>query len=465
MGELIMNRKSHNEMYLQSLKERNGFRARYVSELVTYSKIIDGIINLIESPCGTGKTTFFIDEVVKKAKNKERILYLVDTSVLEESLLNKYEEFLKPYTPSVKETMNYNLEQLPEHGFGAQIKEEVKKDNRAICMTYAKFASILSNSSDDSFLNNIKFLCCDEVHNLAKYIGYDLQLGAKKEETKLYKALEKIVCATDKGIFKTLFMTATPFRITKLLKDSFNYRCHKIVAENELRGFLFNSQKVYTNIDNILNELRKTDLCEDKKILMYVETIKKSLEVREKLELNGFNVACLWSINNERKMDNLSRKVRDHIVENEEIPQYVDVVIINAAYETGYNIFDKENMAQTVIVHSRNSEVITQVRGRIRHDIEKLVTLNQSGSIETIKRDGSVVELCPTKIEKFVGIPLTKEKKDELVLELNLINNNGRQMKWPAIKKLLVESGFKIDNGTTRINGKQVRFDIIEQNN
>lgn len=95
---------------------------------------------------------------------------------------------------------------------------------------------------------------------------------------------------------------------------------------------------------------------------MYVDTIKKSLEVREKLELNGFNVACLWSINNERKMDNLSRKVRDHIVENEEIPQYVDVVIINAAYETGYNIFDKENMAQTVIVHSRNSEVITQVR-------------------------------------------------------------------------------------------------------
>ena len=59
-GELIMNRKSHNEMYLQSLKERNGFRARYVSELVTYSKIIDGIINLIESPCGTGKTTFLL---------------------------------------------------------------------------------------------------------------------------------------------------------------------------------------------------------------------------------------------------------------------------------------------------------------------------------------------------------------------------------------------------------------------
>ena len=34
-----------------------------------------------------------------------------------------------------------------------------------------------------------------------------------------------------------------------------------------------------------------------------------------------------------------------------------------------------------------------------------------------------------------------------------------------SYKKLLMESGFKIDNGTTRINGKQVRFDIIEQNN
>lgn len=457
--------KPANEMYVQSIKKSNGFKARYVSELVTYSKIIDGIINLIESPCGTGKTTFFIDEVVKKAKNKERILYLVDTSVLEESLLSKYEEYLKPYNPTIRGTMSFSSEQLPGHGFGVQAKEEVRKDNRAICMTYAKFAHVLSVCNDDNFLNNIKFLCCDEVHNLAKYIGYDVQLGAKKEETKLYKALEKIVDSTDRGIFKTLFMTATPYRITRLLKESFNYTCNKIVSENELRGYLFSQQKIYTNIDNVLKELRKSDLSEDNKILMYVETIKKAEEVRSKLESNGFNVACLWSINNERKMDNLSRKVREHIIENEEIPDYVDIVIINAAYETGYNIFDKENMAQTVIVHSRNSEVITQVRGRIRHDIESLVTLNQSGSIETIKRDGSVVELCPTKLEKYIGVPLTVDKKDELIQELNLINGHGRQLKWTSIKKMLTENGFKIASGKTRINGRQIKFDIIEHNN
>ncbi|MCQ6267136.1 DEAD/DEAH box helicase family protein [Fictibacillus sp. WQ 8-8] len=456
--------KSHNEMYWQSMKLANGFKARYVSELVTYSKIIDGIINLIESPCGTGKTTFFIDEVVKKAKNKERILYLVDTSVLEESLLSKYDEYLKPYDSSVRATMSFNEDQLLGHGFGIQLNEDLKKDNRAICMTYQKFAHILNKSNDTSFLNNIKFLCCDEVHNLAKYIGYDLQLGAKKEETVLFKALEKIVMATDKGTFKTLFMTATPYRIIRLLKESFNYTCNKIVSENELRGYLFNSQKVYTNINNILKELRKSDLSEDNKILMYVETIKKAEEVREKLERDGFNVACLWSINNEKKMDNLSRKVREHIVEFEEIPDYVDVVIINAAYETGYNIFDKENNAQTVVVHSRNSEVITQVRGRIRHDIENLVTLNQSGSIETIKRDGSVVELCPTKIEKYIGIPLTKEKKDEFVQELNLINGHGRGLKWTSISKMLVENGFKVEPGKTRIDGRQIKFHIIEQN-
>ncbi|MBN3553312.1 DEAD/DEAH box helicase family protein [Fictibacillus nanhaiensis] len=456
--------KSGNEMYLQSIKLSNGYKAKYVSELVTYSKIVKGIINLIESPCGTGKTTFFIDEVIKKAKNKERILYLVDTSVLEESLLTKYEEYLKPYNPTVKGTMEYSIDQLPSHGFGIQMNKEIRKDNRAICMTYAKFAHVLSVSKDNNFLNNIKFMCCDEVHNLAKYIGYEVQLGAKKEETKLYKALEKIVSSTEKGVFKTLFMTATPYRITKILKMSLNYTCNKIVSENELRGYLFNSQKVYTNINNILKELRKSDLPEDNKILMYVETIKKAEEVRSKLEMNGFNVACLWSINNERKMDNLSRKVREHIIENEEIPEYVDIVIINAAYETGYNIFDTENMAQTVIVHSRNSEVITQVRGRIRHDIESLVTLNQSGSIETIKRDGTVVELCPTKLEKYIGIPLTKEIKDKFIQELNLINGHGRQLKWTSVKKMLSENGFKITSGKSRVNGKQIKFDIIEQN-
>src|SRR5699024_6191373 len=327
------------EEQLQDRKLKNGYKAKYVSELASYGKILDGIINLIESPCGTGKTTFFINQVVKKACNRERIVYLVDTSVLEESLLSKYEEYLKPYNPSIKQTMVFTEENIPKHGFGIKYEDDKEKDNRAICMTYAKFANVLKYSHVDNFLAQIKFLCCDEVHNLAKYIGYDMQLGNKKEETVLYQALEKIVKYTDQGTFKTLFMTATPYRITRLLKESLNYQCNKIVSENELRGYLFRRQKVYTNIDNVINELRKNDLPEDNKILMYIETIKKSIEVKEKFQANGFNVASLWSINNEKEMDNLSKKVREHIIEHEEIPEYADVVIINAAYETGYNIF------------------------------------------------------------------------------------------------------------------------------
>lgn len=453
------------EKQLQSLKLKNGYKARYVSELASNGKILEGIINLIESPCGTGKTTFFIDQVVKKARNKERIVYLVDTSVLEESLLSKYDKYLKPYNPTVKETMIFTEENMPKHGFGVKYEDDKEKDNRAICMTYARFAGVLKYSRDENFLAQIKFLCCDEVHNLAKYIGYDMQLGNKKEETVLYQALEKIVKYTDQGTFKTLFMTATPYRITRLLKESFNYQCNTIVSENELRGYLFRKQKVYTNIDNVINELRKNDLPEDNKILMYIETIKKSIEVKEKFQANGFNVATLWSINNEKEMDNLSKKVRQHIIEYEEIPEYVDIVIINAAYETGYNIFDKQNNAQTVIVHSRNSEVITQVRGRIRHDISSLVTLNQAGTIELIKRDKTVIELCPSKIEKYIDIPLRKEDKDNLVIELNLLNDkNGRQLKWTSIKKLLLENGYKIESFRTLKDGKKVSFDVIEKN-
>lgn len=453
------------EEQLQDWKLENGYKAKYVSELASYGKILDGIINLIESPCGTGKTTFFINQVVKKACNRERIVYLVDTSVLEESLLSKYEEYLKPYNPSIKQTMVFTEENIPKHGFGIKYEDDKEKDNRAICMTYAKFANVLKYSHVDNFLAQIKFLCCDEVHNLAKYIGYDMQLGNKKEETVLYQALEKIVKYTDQGTFKTLFMTATPYRITRLLKESLNYQCNKIVSENELRGYLFRRQKVYTNIDNVINELRKNDLPEDNKILMYIETIKKSIEVKEKFQANGFNVASLWSINNEKEMDNLSKKVREHIIEHEEIPEYADVVIINAAYETGYNIFDKQENAQTVIVHSRNSEVITQVRGRIRHDINSLVTLNQAGTIALIKRDKTIIELCPSKIEKYIDIPLKKEDKDNLVSELNLLNEkNGRQLKWTSIKKILLENGYKISSLSTRYNNKKVRFDVIEKN-
>lgn len=451
----ISNLKQFSGGNIMSKQNNQNKKNKYISDIINRSSIIHGKINLIEAPCSTGKTTFFINELVLPAINRDRIIYLVDTSMLEESLISNHEKYLKPFIGYSPSSIIFSKESPTKHGFGSKETIRNVQDNRAICMTYAKFSNLIKSLPDEEFLNKIEYLCCDEVHNLANYINFDIHKGIKKEDTKLFNALDKIIKYTDKNIFKTIFMTATPYRIKKLLLNSFDYVCNIIVKQDDLRGHTFKSHYEYTNINNIVTSL-KNYRNSNQKFLMYFESIRRSLDIRAKLEEIGFTVACLWSINNPKRMDEVSLRTRNHIIKHEEIPHDIDIVIINAAYETGYNIFDKDNRIQTVIIHSTIKDVITQVRGRIRHNLKSIITYKNNNST-TIS-----VEFDENIIKNYLNIPLTKEKKSQLVEQLNMLNTkNSRSLKWNSIKNLVIQSGYVVSTNVQRINGKCTRFDII----
>ena len=148
------------------------------------------------------------------------------------------------------------------------------------------------------------------------------------------------------------------------------------------------------------------------------------------LEQCGKTVCCLWGIQNEKKkMTDWQLSVRDTILKTGQIPDGIDTLIINAAYETSINIYDMR--FNTMIVHTKNPDVQTQVRGRLRHDIESLYLYD--------KDHLNIADYFPEEcLDKY----LFTEDAKRIAAQMNLRNKNGRELKWPSILKALANDGM-----------------------
>ena len=64
-------------------------------------------------------------------------------------------------------------------------------------------------------------------------------------------------------------------------------------------------------------------------------------------------------------------------------------------------------------------------------------------------------------IDRFIGVPLGKEEKNELCEFMNLKDKQGHLLKWTSVKKALIAKGFKIEDKRKTINGKKISISII----
>ena len=122
-------------------------------------------------------------------------------------------------------------------------------------------------------------------------------------------------------------------------------------------------------------------------------------------------------------------KVRNAILTTQRVPDEVDVLFINAAYETSININNED--INTVIVHSGNPDTQVQVRGRLRHDINTLYIYDPEHE--------HIRDYFP---EEYCGRFLTSKDTAKIADEMNLRDEKGNQKRWPAIVRLLIKDGF-----------------------
>lgn len=123
-------------------------KGEYLSEIVSEDDIKEGALNLIYAPCGSGKTTYALNDLsLYSFANYGNVpLYLIDTVNGKEQLLRSGRTAIDPWTEQ-------------EYWYIPGIMK---------VMTYAGYASMAQNAPDkDPAADTL--VICDELHNAIKW--------------------------------------------------------------------------------------------------------------------------------------------------------------------------------------------------------------------------------------------------------------------------------------------------------
>ncbi|WP_415308716.1 hypothetical protein, partial [Clostridium perfringens] len=267
--------------------------------------------------------------------------------------------------------------------------------------------------------------------------------------------------------------TATPYYVNKTL-ESHGILENKIIKNTD-ELISYDEKVIYKEIYPInwiksyLFLRSKLAYKQEEKLLLYTSNISVMQKYKILFEMYGLKVGLLWSINSNIPLANEQIELRDKLIKNGKLPDDMDILIINAAYETGWDLDDIR--VQTVIVDSNNPTVQKQVRNRCRHNIKNLVirvkevkrhiyldeynleieydTLSIAGDkkfyYDYVKDETSEYSCCdPIRLqllmdnidEKYLDTKLNTDTKNEVTLRY-AYNLGYKEVKFPMFEKQL----------------------------
>lgn len=426
--------KFHKESLNAILTNKREDNKLYLSEIVKKEEIEFKSNNLILSPVGSGKTTL-IKDLLEDYTGKA--LLLVSNTTLKNSISPDDYKLKAERADRTFTTQNKII-------YGPQ------KYNIHV-MSYAEFGKRVR--INDKFIEDIDKIFCDEIHSLPNYQLFDKSANLSHAIKTLFSKHE------NKQIF---YFTATDEYLIDLESREpevfehvtrFDFRRHP-----EIKQYTPLSEYKFNHIEQIRPHLRarlRTFSYFGYKSLAFSRTISGQKRIAEIAEEEGFVPLVLWSINNKSedlKMSSEQLKARSVILNTGIIPSPYNILIINSAMQEGWNLYDPN--VKLAIMNTISETEKTQALGRLRHDIDVL-TYKVQGTGDVY---GDIV--VPNK---YLGVPLDKERKDMLCSELNILNSNGNLSKWRAISTMLNDKGsiYTVKDFTKVINGKRTRVSEI----
>lgn len=438
----------------------------YLTDYLLQEKIIieKYNINLINAPAGSGKTSFifadngliydttkFINYKLYESSNYnfsfnlDKIIYICDTTMLKDKILSKYQSKTKSFDDkSFQEAKDEDV-----------LKKLTENLGKIKVLTYAQFGKIMSKGYlRNAIYKYFDLIIMDEFHNLFDYA----QAFDKKD--KIYaNVIENLENLATNSLLVSL--TATPYYANKEIKESDG--CIKnlyniVLNEKQIEELRQYEEEYITKQLYLINEVKWLCLNKNKvdegveifgsKILIYATQIKTCNKYKEMLTNAGYKVENLCT---EKKMNEEQILLKKYLIEHEKYPDDLDILIINKAYDTGWDL--KDERVKTIIIDSTNPTIQTQVRNRCRHDIYKLVTKMHTH----IENNGEFYDAYSTWLTSENKRLYTYDEKyilnftlDEKYLSVELSN----EMKYELVKKYATY-GF---NGTC--NWKSFKYDL-----
>ena len=353
-----------------------------------------GHINLITAGCGSGKTTF-IKNVVSRAYDD--ILLLIDTRAGAEQLIDDM------------------------------------KDCDVTVMTYAQYAMLVQNHpEDDRWEYGSCTIICDEFHNLIKFSKWDNNNIHKFAKELIFTRFFHNDCIV-------LALSATPDAIFY----EYGSLVHEIKIDEEVMHYETYNIEYYNSIPNVVKKIKSGE-----RGIIYIPRITQIIKTEEYLRSMGIKVSSIWSKNNEQYwLSEEQMAIRDYIIKQKEMPNDIDVLIINKSCETCISIY---NNIDFMIIHSTIPDTQEQARGRFRGDLNVLYLLDK----EELDYFNEI-----NLEEKWLYTKLYKKDKETLCKKLDLRDDRNRLIGWTTIKKILVDNGYVVSEK----KNNNVRFSIIYQ--
>lgn len=368
--------------------------------------------NIIVAPCHSGKTSAAGKIICEHARCPERVLYLIDTTAGKQALLT--------HKDTAKFTRRWSKD-LPNEWWGSSFDGSGFR-----VITYHKLG--LELQANPLFIFDLDLIICDEMHNLIKYIGIehsnnkrDSSLDTENEIRTCRVALNAIAQAASRTKHTPLvvIMSATINSLTTYLDgmhvpfETFDYTA-RVHSDRTEQTFY------YADFETVFQQLEP-----DTRAIIYVPTVSLMKKFADIADDGWRSICCLWSIHNAaNEMDQQQLDVREHILKHQRIPDHIDLLFINAAYETSLNILNED--FNTMIVHSGNPDVQVQARGRLRHDIKALYLYDTHHM--------HIAEYFPCE---YYDRYLYAEDTAKIAALMNLKNEKGRDLKWRSIAESL----------------------------
>ena len=319
----------------------------FLSDVLDTSYFQKEVMNVINAPCGCGKTTAAIDMILPLASVPRKAIYLIDTKLGNERLAQHHMDKLVMPSPFYAESIA-NQKSLWGEGM-----------DKVCVTTYAQFGSWCRQFP--RFEERYEYSLCDEPQNLVNFS--EIGKWVKGEvDVNLHKVARQAICdAVNRGNVSVVGITATPKPLEKL-------KCCLLdvpIDRTHLHHYTEKQVIRYANLDVILDDIKV-----GMRGGIYMKRVKPMIQLGAKLRERGFNPLMLWSLNyEETPLSAEQLRARKYIIDNEAVPDEYDIFMFNATAETSINI---RSHMDFFIAHNTSDTSITQSRGRYREDLETL---------------------------------------------------------------------------------------------
>lgn len=392
-------------------------------------KFLYGAYNIIDCGIRTGKTYWAVNNLQQFSRDGrlDRILFLVDTTALKESILAEYGD----------NCCDADYWWEAHSTWGEQI-------NKIGIMCYQAFG-MKALRGELGFLENIDCICWDECDSIFDFAAAAFAKARKSDFARIEVTNEEILAVIQRYSSKKDYMPLILLGEWERIVNQNHIMCIGLSATPERAQAYYYSLTSSANVGKLQVSYRQAEdiffynlrehICKlipepGRGYWCYSPWIAENKNIVELANSLGFHAIELHSSkNSDHPITEEQSRVSDIILTTGMVPIEYDFVIVNKAFERGYNIRDQR--FNQLIVNSTD-QVEREQAARMTHNYTRALKSYAPPVPEEYLETWLPVEQC-RKLAEVMAVPETDK------------NNSGKIMTWNKLKDFLPSIGYSVE--------------------